>query len=221
VAVDAGLVVEALNLVSHPDDKIRGIYYVMSSDDFYWAIKAEDFIEGKESRRFDCKRNSTKLHPQWVSWLEEEEAIKKLVTCKRVYNPLYPPSPDLSLAQRSEFWGGSEAQIGIEALKWKNWTDQEVLNLIEKNREKVEAAYWRIYVNDELIKLRDEINNSVNKDPNLFQREWETSWRTAIDTGEAFSKKSSSFTLSPESQQAFQDLHHFMKSRNRFGRVKL
>ena len=85
--------------------------------------------------------------------------------------------------------------------------------LIELNREKVENAYWSQFVDKMSIKLRDDINEQVNKNPNMFQREWETTWRNILDTGEAFSKKSSHFQLSPQAQQAFQDLTHFMNLR--------
>ena len=220
LALDLGMSVELLDLRNADKPSLKGLYYVLQNEKIIWIVKAEKFHQGSISKKYDSN-GSTKLHPMETTWLSEKEAILKILRDKRVFNPLFQPGPDLNLSQKTKFWAGSNAHLGIESLKWKNWSDKEIENMIEQNRNRVETAFFNQEVVLGIRNLWEEINKETKNNTKSapYRDVWYTKWREIVDLGEAFSKRGINTNLDQPTQNAFTEIATFMKQSSKFDRI--
>ena len=59
----------------------------------------------------------------------------------------------MSLAQMCNYWAGKRAEVGVEALKWAGYTDDQILQIIERNRENAEKAFIDKFVYEAFTEL--------------------------------------------------------------------
>lgn len=158
------LVKAAIELNGRLHTNQNGTY--LYSDGFVWIAGHHQMImwRGKEVEDcltvpFDSGTDKTKRDPRQTSWQTEEEAIKKIVTAKAVYNPAKQPPVGASLAQMCNYWAGNAAEEGVEALKWAGYTDQQVIDVIERNRHQAERAFLEKFVYEAFNKLGQSVHS--------------------------------------------------------------
>ena len=210
------LVKAAVELNGRLHTNKEGTY--LYADGFVWIAGHHQMItwRGKDvadclTMPFDSGTDKTKRDPRQTSWLTEEEAIKKVVTAKAVYNPAKQPPVGSSLSQMCNYWAGKAAEEGVEALKWAGYTDQQVIDVIERNRPQAERAFLEKFVYEAFNKLGQSVHS---KNTSYYSNS-----RSKLDEimmyVDAFHERG--FPFDPTFIQSIQELDNYIDNTNKRG----
>lgn len=179
---------------------------ICENSEIYWVSDSLRDYNVKDRIKFGCGRE-TCLNPDHTTWIPEKEAIAMIIRTKMVYNPLFPIEPQVTLGQYcSGKWASRDAQIGIEALKWRGWPDQKIWEVIEHYRPQCEQQYWDQFV---IKKLQDLVGIANERDvPFRTLRSFNHDLKEITETAEAFNKKNpQQFQITNELLSALQQAH--------------